>query len=192
MPELNTATLDKMVTEFFLNGRQPSLSIIAKPFSADDLIHAFENLRRSMLRLLGGLNEAQINYSPDANTYSLSEIVSHLSAAQGLTYNAFLDIASSTLPHVDPVPRAPGGGAEKGLNGQILQQRLQKASDDLIRALRDAYNPTVEKEVPHPFLGTLTLRGWMLFQLSHDLDHLKQAQTVRRSPSFPRKVDSAG
>jgi DinB family protein len=189
MPELNTATLDKMVTDFFLNGRQPSLSIIVKPFSADDLIHAFENLRRSMTRLLNGLNEAQINFSPDANTYSLSEIVSHLSAAQGLTYNAFLDIASSTLPHVDPVPRNPGGGAEKGLDGQILQTRLQKATDDLIGALRNAYSPLMEKEVQHPFLGSLTLRGWMLFQLTHDLDHLKQAQTVRRSTSFPRKLE---
>jgi DinB superfamily len=188
MPELNTATLDKMVTEFFLNGRQPSLSIMARPFSADDLMHAFENLRRGMTRLLSGLDEAQINFSPDASTYSLSEIVSHLSAAQGLTYNAFLDIASSTLPHVDPVPRTPGGGAEKGLNGQILQTRLQKASEDLIRALRDAYSPTtVEKEVQHPLFGSLTLRGWMLFQLAHDLDHLKQAQTVRRAPSFPKK-----
>ena len=189
MPELNTATLDKMVTEFFLNGRQPSLSILVKPFSADDLMRAFENLRRSMTRLLTDLNEVQINFSPDANTYSLSEIVSHLAAAQGLTYNAFLDIASSTLPHVDPVPRNPGGGAEKGLNGQILQARLQKATDDLLGALRNAYNPTTEKEVQHPGLGMLTLRGWMLFQLSHDLDHLKQAQTVRRSPAFPKKLD---
>src|SRR5689334_5147931 len=147
MPELNTATLDKMVTEFFMNGRQPSLSIVASPFSADDLIHAFENLRRSMTRLLNGLDEIQINFSPDASTYCLSEIVSHLSAAQGLTYNAFLDIASSTLPHVDPVPRAPGGGAEKGLNGKILQERLQKATTDLIRTMREAYNPAVEKEL---------------------------------------------
>ena len=38
MPELNTATLDKMVTAFFVNGRQPSLSVVARPFSADDLL----------------------------------------------------------------------------------------------------------------------------------------------------------
>ena len=187
MPELNTASLDKMVTDFFVGGRKQSLSVLANPFSVDDLIHAFENLRRSMLRLLNRLIEPQINFSPDASTYSLSEIVSHLVAAQGLTYNAFLDIASSTLPHVDPVPRAPGGGAEKGLNGQLLQDRLQKATNDLIGVLRITYNPSVEKEVMHPLFGSLTLRGWMLFQLAHDLDHLKQAQTVRRAAAFPTK-----
>ncbi len=187
MPELTTATLDRMVTDYFLGGRQQSLSKLASPFSIDELILAFENLRRGMLRLLRDLTEVQINFSPDANTYSLSEIVSHLVAAQGNTYNAFLDIVSSTLPHIDPVPRTAGGGAEKGLNGQILQQRVQKATDDLIGALKATYDPTVEKEIVNPFLGPLTLKGWMLFQLTHDLDHLKQAQTLRRSATFPRK-----
>ena len=187
MPELTTAALEHLITEFFLSGGKQRLSDLARPFAIDELIRPFENLRRTMSRTLQGLTEAQVMFSPDANTYSVSEVVTHLISAQGNTYNAFLDIACSTLPHVDPVPRGPGAGAEKGVTAADLQHRLQQATHDLIDILRKTYNPAEEREVLHPIFSNLTYKGWMLFQLAHDLDHVKQAQTVRRSPSFPSK-----
>jgi hypothetical protein len=190
MPTLDTATLERLINEYFQGGRKESLNAIASPYPIDDLVRAFESLRRSTLRLLNGLTEKQIMYSPDANTYSMSEVVSHLVAAQGMTYNAFLDVVSSTLPHVDPVPRNPGGGAEKGLTAPMLQDRLQKASDDLVKIVRSTYDPAKEaKEVMNPVFGSLTYKAWLFFQLVHDLDHLKQVQVLRRSAGFPSKHD---
>src|SRR5262245_11439471 len=107
MPELDSATIEAIASEFFRSGRQKSLSDLAKPYSVDELLRAFENLRRSMGRLLNNLTEQQISFNPDENTYSLSEVVSHLIASQGNTYNALIDITSSKLPHIDPVPRNP-------------------------------------------------------------------------------------
>lgn len=184
MPALDVATVERLATQFF-HGKQDSLSNLATPYSIDELIRAFENLRQGMWRILNRLSEEQITFSPDPNTYSLSEVVSHLIAAQGNTYNAFLDLGDSTLPHVDPVPRNPGGGAEKGLNAAILQQRLKKGSDDLVTLLRQVYKGDDAKMVKHFLFGDLTYKGWMLFQVAHDLDHLKQAQVLRRSPNFP-------
>ncbi|MCC7448717.1 MAG: DinB family protein [Anaerolineae bacterium] len=191
MPELDTSTLDKLMTAFFRERRQ-SISELAEPYTIDELLRAFENLRRGMQRLLNGLTEEQINFNPDPNTYSLSEIVSHLVAAQGNTYNAFLDIVSSTRPHVDPVPRNPGGGAEKGLTGAILQARLQKATDELVRVVREMYDPKADKRIAFPPFGEMTSKGWMFFQLAHDLDHLKQAQVLRRSQGFPSSRRTQG
>lgn len=184
MPALDTATVERLATQFF-RGEQGSLSDLAAPYSIDDLIRAFENLRHGMWRILNRLSEEQIAFSPDPNTYSLSEVVSHLVAAQGNTYNAFLDLGGSTLPHVDPVPRTPGGGAEKGLTSTILQERLQKGTDGLITVLKQVYTGDDAKKVKHFLFGDLTYKGWMLFQVAHDLDHLKQAQVLRRSPGFP-------
>ena len=185
MPALDVATVERLATEFF-RGKQDSLSTLAAPYSIDELIRAFENLRHAMWRILNRLSEEQIAFSPDPNTYSLSEVVSHLIASQGNTYNAFLDLANSTLPHVDPVPRNPGGGAEKGLTAVILQQRLQKGSDDLVALLKQVYKGDDAKMVKHFLFGDLTYKGWILFQVAHDLDHLKQAQVLRRSPGFPQ------
>ena len=187
MPELTTAALEHLITEFFLSGGKQRLSDIARPFAIDELTRPFENLRRTMSRTLQGLTEPQVTFSPDAGTYSLSEVVTHLISAQGNTYNAFLDIACSTLPHIDPIPRGPGAGAEKGVSSADLQGRLQQATSDLIDILRKTYNPDDEREVLHPIFNNLTYKGWMLFQLAHDLDHVKQAQTLRRSAGFPPK-----
>jgi hypothetical protein len=183
MPELDTATLDQFGSLFFRERKQ-TLSQLAEPYTIDDLIRAFQNLRRGMARLLNGLTEAQVCFNPDDSTYSISEIVTHLIAAQGITYNAFLDIVDSTRPHVDPVPRTAGGGAERGISAHILQHRLDKATGDFIQVLRETYEQKPEKEVENPFIGKLSYKGWLLFQLLHDLDHLKQAQILRRSPSI--------
>ncbi len=188
MPELDGATIEKVAAAFFRG--QVQLNDEAEKYSLDELVRGFEGTRRGMLRLLNGLSEAQINYNPDPNTYSLSEVVSHLVAAQGNTYNAFLDIASSTLPHVDPVPRDAGGGAEKGLTGAILQERLQKATTDWISVARQTYTPDTNIGVEVGNFnggGKVSHRGAMLFQIAHDLDHFKQAQGLRRSPLFPAK-----
>jgi hypothetical protein len=187
MPELDSPTIERLAGEYFRSERRITLSELAYPYSVEELIRAFENLRRSIKRLLNGLTEDQINYNPDDNTYSISEVISHLISAQGITYNGFIDVSSSRRPHIDPVPRNPGGGAEKGLTALILQERLQKATDDLIRLLHEVTPEQIENEAKHPFFGSASGKGFMLFQLAHDLDHLKQTQAVRRSASFPSK-----
>jgi hypothetical protein len=187
MPGLDTNTLQQLITDFFNSGGKQSLNDAARPYEIEELIRAFQNLRTQMGKLVNGLNETQINYSPNTDTYSLSEVISHLISSQGNTYNGFIDAAHSDRPHIDPIPRGPGAGAEKGLTAKILQDRLGKATDDLVLVLRETFNPNDERLTQHPVFGMLSHKGWMLFQLSHDLDHLQQAQTVRRMSGFPRR-----
>jgi hypothetical protein len=186
MTALDTPRLEQMAVEFFRD-RRKTLPELAEPYSMDELVQSFINLRQSFTRLLNGLSEQQIAFSPDLNTYSLSEVVSHLIASQGSTYNGMLDLSSSSLPHIDPVPRNPGGGAEKGLTSQLLQERLQKATNSLLEIVKATYDPNNKLLIEDQFFGKMSPRGWMLFQLAHDLDHLKQAQVLRRSPEFPRR-----
>lgn len=186
MPELDTTTLETMIVTYFKD-RSPALLEQVNSYTIDELIRAFENLRKGMLRALKGLTEEQVTFSPDDATYSLSEVITHIIVGQNMTYNAFLDIASSTLPHVDPLPRGAGDGAVKGVGAEELQQRLQKATDELIGILRTTYKEEIHQTVQHPFMGKLSYKGWVFFQLGHDLDHLKQIQVLRRSPFFPGK-----
>ena len=185
MPELNAATIDQFAARVFRGEAQ--IEQIIESYSMDELLRAFEGSRRGMLRLLNGLNEAQINFTPDPNTYSLSEVVSHIVASQGNVYNAFIDLSLAERPHIDPVPRNPGGGAQKGLSAEVLQAEFQKATNDLVELARATYDPTIKTQIEYNQFGKLSYKGFMFFQLVHDLDHIKQAQTLRRSPLFPAK-----
>jgi len=190
MPELDAATIDQIATKVFR--RETTLSDEAEKYSIDELLQSFSNLRLRMVQIINGLAPEQINYNPDSNTYSLSEVISHLISAQGNVYNALLDVSASTLPHIDPIPRGNGAGAEKGLSAQILQERLQKATYDLIAVARQTYDPNSTTSVEIGPFGKATHKGALLFQLYHDLDHLKQSQTVRRSPTFPKSAKKDG
>ncbi len=185
MPELDTAAIDQIARKVFREGG--NFADEAEPYTIDEMLRIFGNLRSRMTSLLDGLTLDQINYNPDPLSYSLSEVVTHLTAAQGAAYNGFIDLSASTLPHIDPVPRGAGAGAEKGTTAEVLRERLQKATDDLIAVVHKTYDPANVQRIEAPRLGIISYKGLMLFQLAHDLDHVKQAQTVRRSPGFPKK-----
>jgi hypothetical protein len=190
MPELDAATIDQIATKVFR--RETSLNDEAEKYTIDEVLQSFSNLRLRMVQIINGLTSEQVNYNADPETYSLSEVISHLISAQGNVYNALLDIGASTLPHIDPIPRGAGAGAEKGLSSQILQERLQKATYDLIAVARQTFDPNGTTRVEIGPFGKLSHKGALLFQLYHDLDHLKQSQTVRRSPSFPKAIKKDG
>ena len=189
MPELDATTIDQIATKVFR--RETTLSDEAIKYSIDELLQSFSNLRLRMVQIINGLTQDQINYNPDLDTYSLSEVITHLISAQGNVYNALLDSAASTLPHIDPIPRGEGAGAEKGMTSQILQERLQKATYDLIAIARQMYDPNSTTQVEVGPFGKTSQKGMLLFQLYHDLDHLRQSQTVRRSPTFPKSIKKA-
>ncbi len=185
MPDIDSAAIEQAALAVFRGGQPPTK--VADAYTMDELVKAFVGLRRATSRLLNGLSEEQVNFNPDEATYSLSEVVTHLIAAQGDTYNSFLDSVSSSRPHIDPVPRTAGGGAEKGLTAATVQQRLQRATDDLLQIVHETYDPTSTRQVPLGNFGLMSQKGFMLAQLIHDLDHFKQSQALRRAPSFPAR-----
>lgn len=189
LPRLDVATLEQFALTYFRDRAKPLVELAA-PYSLDDLAEAFKGLRESMKRMLNGLTPEQVAYSPDPSTYSLSEVVSHLIAAQGNTYNGLIDLGESTRPHVDPVPRDPGGGAEKDLTAGELQARLTEATEQLLTVLYETALAAEQRVEDNAYFGKISNKGLFLFQLMHDLDHFKQAQVMRRTPGFPRKPGS--
>jgi hypothetical protein len=162
---------------------------VAEEFEMEDMLRAFENVRRNMVKMVTEMTPEQVNFNPDAETYSLSEVFTHIVSAQGNVYNGFLDTGESTRPHIDPIPRGAGAGAEKGKLPTQIGQELQEATDQLIMIVRETYDPANKRTIPSPLRGeSLTQKAMMLFQLLHDLDHFRQSQMLRRSRGFPSRV----
>lgn len=195
MPKLDTATLESLLSAIFRGGRPPAemgslFSDSAGAYTAAELVDAFESLRRVMQRLLASLTDEQTDWRPDDSTFSLSEIFSHVSVAQNVTHNLLVVSTSSDLPHIDPVPRTAGGGSERGVGAAELRTTLQEATARLVDTIHKTLLAPAQQERPalHPLFGPMSSKGVLLFQLGHDIDHLKQAQLLRRTPGFPLKV----
>jgi hypothetical protein len=196
MAKLDTTTVESIQTNLFRLNLPPSqlgakLSETADAYTLHDLVEGFESLRRSQLRLITSLSDEQVRFSHYDSDFSLSEIISHVCIAQNLTHNLLIDSTSSELPHLDPVPRGAGDGSERGLTSAELSRRLQHATDQLLTVLHLIEHLNSPRLARHPLFGMMTTKGVMLYQIGHDLDHLKQAQTVRRMPGFPAKPASA-
>lgn len=192
MPKLDTATIESMLNSFFRFDLPPSeigmkMSEGAADYSVQELADALESLRRAQLRLITGLTDAQVNYSPDASSFSLSEIISHVALAQNLTYNLLIDSAIIDLPHIDPLPRGAGDGSQRGVSVSTLISSLQTATESLLSVIRVVV-PQPPRLARHPLFGNMNTKGVLIFQIGHDLDHLKQAQMLRRTPGFPSKT----
>ncbi|MBX3081087.1 MAG: DinB family protein [Anaerolineae bacterium] len=191
MPKLDTATLESLLSSFFRFDLPPSemgmkMSEGAADYLITDLADALESLRRAQLRLITGLTDAQVNYSPDPSSFSLSEIISHVVLAQNLTHNLLIDSTIIDLPHIDPLPRGAGDGSQRGISASTLISSLQHATESLMSVIK-VIAPQPPRLARHPLFGNMTTKGVLIFQIGHDLDHLKQAQLLRRTPGFPTK-----
>lgn len=190
MPDIDIATLEHVAQSVFRDNKP--LPAIAEGFDIEDMLRAFQNMRRNMIKMINGMTEEQVNFNVDQETYSLSEILTHVVTSQGIVYNGFLDTGESTRPHIDPIPRGPGAGAEKGKTPALIAKELQDATDQLVSIVRETYSPKITRTVQAPNgQGGMTQKAIMMFQLMHDLDHFKQSQTLRRSHGFPSRTRPA-
>lgn len=192
MPKLDTVTLESMLNAFFRLDLPPSeigmkMSEGVANYTILELAEALESLRRAQLRLITNLSDGQVNYSPDPSSFSLSEIISHVAMAQNLSYNLLIDSTIIDLPHIDPLPRGAGDGSQRGVSVATLISNLQTATETLLGVIR-MVAPQPPRLARHPFFGNMTTKGVLIFQIGHDLDHLKQAQMLRRTPGFPSKA----
>ncbi len=188
MPELDAATMDKAFTSFSLNDL--NLSAVANEYSVEELIRAFLRQREELRVLLNDLDDEQVNYNPDPENFSISEIISHIVTSQNGTYNALLELSNIVLPFLDHVSYMPGAGAKKHLTAKMCQQMLNEATEDLSDIMRQSARIEHFESKEYPGLGTMNLNSWIVFQLGHDLDHLRQTKSVLHSEGFPRVTES--
>src|SRR5689334_18514093 len=106
MPALDAAVMDKTFVNFSLNNLH--LNAVANEYSVEELIRAFTRQRTELSGLISELDDTQVNYNPNSESFSVSEIISHIVTAQNGTYNALLELSQIVLPFLDHVSFMPG------------------------------------------------------------------------------------
>jgi DinB family protein len=166
--------------------------------------HYLNETRDGLISAVKGLSEAQWNFKPAPDRWSVAEIVEHLALVEGFA-KSVLDKMPQAPPPADgfnaaevdamilakvPIrsPRytAPSGAQPTGrwTPGEALEIFVATR-----RHVAEALHDTAELRrhtVPHPALGPLDGYEWVLAAAAHSLRHTGQIQEVKADPHFPR------
>jgi hypothetical protein len=175
------------------------------PAALDALVHDLDAVRAEVLREADDLSQAQADWRPTADDWSVGEILHHLSLAEintgKLTSKLLKDTGSAVAPYPPdltgfaPLPAWPPGPREappvvRPEKGHPIGQLLQD-----MRAARERSRQSLERLAavdPRTFtwrhftLGEMDLGQWWKLQAHHDRDHLQQIRRIKKTPGFPR------
>lgn len=160
--------------------------------------------REGVLAAVKGLSDAQWNFKPAPDRWSIAEIVEHIAVTEELVKGIFAQLPQAPAP-------APGFDAAK-VDAKILAMMPDRstkfqapppiqptgrwtpadtlkhfvtANQELAEALHST--PDADKHVvPHPVLGPLNGRQWVLTVAGHNERHTAQILEVKADPQFPR------
>jgi hypothetical protein len=175
------------------------------PAALDAIARDLDAVRAEVLREADGLTQAQADWRPSADDWSVGEILHHLTLAEintgKLTSKLLKETGGMAAPYPSdlagftPLPPWPPGPREappvvRPEKGHPIAHLLHD-----MRAARERSRQSLERLAavdPRAFtwrhfaFGELDLGQWWILQAQHDRDHLQQLRRIKRTPGFPR------
>jgi hypothetical protein len=179
---------------------------MALPSAVEALWSELEAVRQEILREAERLSQAQADWRPSEQDWSVGEILHHLTLAEintGKLTSKLIkeaDAGGKLAPYpreltaLGPLPTPPPGPAEAP---PVVRPEQGRPIGELLaemKSARERSRQSVERLGsidPRPLtwkhfaLGDLDLAQWWMLQARHDRDHLQQLRGVRASPGFP-------
>ena len=170
-------------------------------FAEDKLVKELERTEAKLLKSIEGLSEAQWNYKPAPDRWSVAEVLEHITAAEPV----IRDMAVKSL-------ETPAGeGSNKDdlvLTAVVDRSKKFKAPEplipthkfaapaDAVAAYRKERAETLKLAASdadfrahgseHFLFGPLDSAGWVLFLSAHSERHTLQIEEVKASEGFPK------
>lgn len=134
--------------------------------------------------LIEGLSQAQADFRPGPDEWSIAEVVRHLTLS---TQRMRDRIAALSQGQPFDQPTRPGAlPPDEGLPFAAVVERLRQTAAATVAVL-DGCDPAANLEVTvlHSFFGPLNWREWFVFLRVHGRDHSQQVAAIKSSPGFP-------
>ena len=177
------------------------------PPAVEGLWNELQTVREKVLREADGLSQAQADWRPSDNDWSVGEILHHLTLAEintGKLTSKLIkeaDAAGKLAPYPSelkgfvPLPPPTPGPMEappvvRPEKGHPIAQLLAD-----IKSARERSRQSIERLASvdaraltwkHFAFGDLNLAQWWMLQAQHDADHLQQLRAVKASSGFPK------
>jgi uncharacterized damage-inducible protein DinB len=167
-----------------------------------DILAANEQAQARFIAAVSNLTEAQANFRPDENQWSIAEIVEHIS----IVNDSFLRITHKMLKEAESAPRSPRtdlnlGHTSLDENGQhhpgpfqapdrvrpqggvsvadsLSKMRASLAGFTEIQSRLEAVDLS-EQSFPHPVLGPINAYQWMVLLGEHEDRHRGQIESLK-------------
>lgn len=172
------------------------------------VVERLERTRDAFVAAAGHLNDAQYQFKPAADAWSIGQVVEHVALAE----LRILDLITAKLPQAPPPGaekvRGPARFARLEARVPTREQRRIVAPDVLmpkgtwaspevslaafveartqaIAAAAAAAPDALEHVLPHRFFGEFDLEEWAYFSALHSERHTAQVLEIKGSDGFP-------
>ena len=172
-----------------------SIEPAGSQFSLGELAEALRMTRATIQALVEGWSQEQLTWQPPAaqnqapahgeDRWSATEAVTHLIATENW-YLLHMGRLVGKREHFDVMPRGLGDHADNGVPKEALAGELNTATERIladVAAIPTDTDLTARRD--STFFGELSLRGWVMLAIVHDLDHTAQMQRLTEQPGFP-------
>jgi uncharacterized damage-inducible protein DinB len=172
-----------------------------------DILAANERAQARFMTAVSNLSEAQANFRPDEDRWTIAEIVEHVS----IVNDGFLRLTHKLLKEAESAPRSPRDDLNLGHtsldeNGQQREpfqapERVRPKGgvsvEDSLAKMRMALagfadiQPRIEavdlseQMFPHPALGPFNAYQWMILLGEHEDRHRGQIERLKATAGFP-------
>lgn len=174
------------------------------PVPVEALWNELQSIRAEILKEVEGLSQAQADWRPTDQDWSVGEMIHHLTLAEvatgKLTSKLLKEAGGAVAPFPPdltgfaPLPPWPPGPAEAP---PVVRPEHGHRLDDLtstFKATRERSRQSIERLATadprslkwrHFMLGELDLAQWWMLQARHDAEHLRQLRAVKAAAGFP-------
>ncbi len=181
------------------------MPLTINPVEKETLLQCLADSRNCLIESTQGLSDAQWHFTPAPGSWSVSQVLEHLTVLEGL----FVDVRFPMLMQAPPSePRAgveqtdaiilesvpdrtvkitaPGPICPSGQCPPAELLERFRAHREKTMALARETDGLREHVAPHPVLGPLDAYQWLLAVAAHTRRHVGQIQEVKSNPLFPQ------
>jgi hypothetical protein len=166
----------------------------------NELLQHLDRSRYGLMAALAGLSEAQSDFKPSPEDWSIANIVEHLAIVEDLVILRVQQLASS--PDVEGFKdsdavllgkiidrsvkfKAPERAQPTGKALVNSLERLEVTREKIVDLVQSAPFDIREHSTPHPVLGLLDGHQWLVALSGHCARHTQQIIETKAAPNFP-------
>jgi hypothetical protein len=184
------------------------LPLSAEPISKGDRefgMSALHASRKLFLDSVAGLSDAQLNFKPAPEKWSIAEVAAHIALSESFIFQAvdsalksparektadpakmdekiLAAIPDRSVKSTAPEPLRPNNQFKSAAEAVAAFKSLRDAH---IKYLSETQDPLREHFLKSPALGDLDAFQMILFMSAHTERHVAQILEVKASPGFP-------
>jgi hypothetical protein len=171
-----------------LQARETTIDTEGRKYTLAELAEWLRHTRGALLAITTTWSDAQLSTQPPEgegeNKWSASEAITHLVATENW-YLLHMTRLLGRREHFDVMVRGRGDLARNGVPGAQLSADLRATTERMLSEIA-AIPPDADLNATRDstFFGDLSLRGWVMLAIIHDMLHYDQITQTARSRGF--------